>query len=177
MNPDQEVLVDRNSEDCEQTKGESIFVESILEVTKFILSISEIWDKVNQQIKDKSHGRLFAVVHVAHHQHKVTEGDLLMVLRDLGASVGQRIRIDKNLLVGSKDFTLIGRPLLPRDLVNVEATVVEKDLSHKKVIYRTYTKRKIKKANCESKLDLLNQHKLSTFLAFCFSQTRVHDNA
>ena len=48
------------------------------------------------------------------HQHKLTDGDLLMVLRDLGASLGQRIRLEKVLLVGSKDFTLIGRPFLPR---------------------------------------------------------------
>ena len=47
--------------------------------------------------------------------------------------LGQRIRLEKVLLVGSKDFTLIGRPFLPRDQISVEATVVEKTLTHKKV--------------------------------------------
>ena len=47
--------------------------------------------------------------------------------------IGQRIRLEKVLLVGSKDFTLIGRPFLPRDQISVEATVVEKTLTHKKV--------------------------------------------
>ena len=57
-----------------------------------------------------------------------------MVLLNIGAKNGQKIRLDKICLIGSKDFTLLGRPLLPRDLVNVEATVVEKSLSHKKIV-------------------------------------------
>ena len=32
-----------------------------------------------------------------------------------------------------RDFTLLGRPVLPRDLVRVEATVVEKNLSKTEV--------------------------------------------
>jgi hypothetical protein len=36
----------------------------------------------------KDYGRLFAVLMIDKHQHKLTDGDLLMVLRDLGASLG-----------------------------------------------------------------------------------------
>ena len=72
-----------------------------------------------------------------------------MVLDDIGATNGQRIRLEKILLVGSSDFTLVGRPLLPRDLVNVEATVVEKSLSHKKINYYSKGKREIKHTDCE----------------------------
>ena len=89
---------------------------------------------MNEQIENNSYGRLFSVISFDLHMHKVTEGDLLMILSDIGAKNGQRIRLDKVALVGSADFTLLGRPLLPRDLVNVEATVVEKSLSHKKII-------------------------------------------
>ena len=71
-----------------------------------------------------------------------------MVLCDIGAKIGQRIKIEKVLLIGSKDFTLIGRPLLPRDLINVEATVVEKTLSHKKPSLRR-TENKVKKVSCK----------------------------
>lgn len=102
----------------------------------------DVWDKVNGQIADKSHGRLFFVAMMAEHQHKLTSGDLFMVNNDVGASIGQRIKLDKILLLGSKDFTLIGRPFLPRDLVSVEATVVEKNLSHTKLIYFFYNKRR-----------------------------------
>ena len=42
------------------------------------------------------------------------------------------------LLVGSKDFTLFGRPILPRDLVKVEATVVGKFISTPRVHFRFY---------------------------------------
>ena len=45
---------------------------------------------------------------------QVTTGDLVMVLADLGAPLGAKIRLEKLLAVGSKDFTLLGRPILPR---------------------------------------------------------------
>merc|ERR1712141_51306 len=98
------------------------------------LETKEIRSKVNEQITNKSYGRLFAIIAFDNHQYKLTEGDLLMVLLNIGAKNGQKIRLDKICLIGSKDFTLLGRPLLPRDLVNVEATVVEKSLSHKKIV-------------------------------------------
>ena len=114
-------------------------------------SFSEILSKVDEQILKKDHGRLFAVLMIDKHQHKLTDGDLLMVLRDLGASLGQRIRLEKVLLVGSKDFTLIGRPFLPRDQISVEATVVEKTLTHKKVNHFKQTKAftRLRKTQCK----------------------------
>ena len=45
---------------------------------------------------------------------QVTAGDLVMVLADLGAPMGSKIRLEKILAIGSKDFTLLGRPVLPR---------------------------------------------------------------
>ena len=70
-------------------------------------------------------------------------------MTNLGATNGQRIRLEKILLVGSSDFTLVGRPLLPRDLVNVEATVVEKSLSHKKINFYPKGKREVKHTDCK----------------------------
>ena len=44
----------------------------------------------------------------------------------IGAANCQRIRLEKVLFGWIRvDFTLIGRPLFPRDLVNIEATIVE----------------------------------------------------
>jgi len=100
----------------------------------------EVIDKINAQIADQSYGRLFAVVSMEFHQHKVTAGDLLCLNFDLGAPNGAKVRLEKALLVGSKDFTLFGRPLLPRDLINITATVVEKSLSHTKVTFRRMRK-------------------------------------
>lgn len=40
------------------------------------------------------------------------------------------------LMVGAQDFTLLGRPLLGRELVRVEATIIEKTESWPKVQMR-----------------------------------------
>ncbi|XP_042878336.1 39S ribosomal protein L21, mitochondrial-like [Penaeus japonicus] len=92
-------------------------------------------NKVNEQIIKKSHGRLFAVVYVHGHQHLVTPEDLVVVQGVFPPSIGDVIRLEKVLCVGGQDFTLFGRPLLQKDLVNVEATVVEKTLSHCRVYF------------------------------------------
>ena len=57
-----------------------------------------------------------------------------MVQTDIGATLGAKIVINKLLALGSKDFTLLGRPVLPRDLAVVEATVIEKTLSRTKIV-------------------------------------------
>ena len=64
----------------------------------------------------------------------IVSGDLLMVQADLGAPLGAKIILQKLLALGARDFTLLGRPVLPLDLANVEATVIEKTLSRTKVI-------------------------------------------
>uniref|UniRef100_A0A8C7EC78 Large ribosomal subunit protein bL21m n=1 Tax=Nothoprocta perdicaria TaxID=30464 RepID=A0A8C7EC78_NOTPE len=82
------------------------------------------------------YGRLFAVVHFASKQWKVTSEDLIMMDNELEAECGDRIRLEKVLLVGADDFTLIGRPLLGKELVRVEATVIEKTESWPKISMR-----------------------------------------
>lgn len=88
---------------------------------------------VNQKIDQQDFGRLFAVVHFAGHQWKVTNEDLILIENHIEAECGERIRMEKVLLVGSEEFTLIGRPLLGKELVRVEATVIEKTESWPKV--------------------------------------------
>lgn len=88
---------------------------------------------VNNKIIGQDFGRLFAVVHFAGHQWKVTNEDLILVENHIEAECGDRIRMEKVLLVGAQDFTLIGKPLLGKDLVRVEATVIEKTESWPKV--------------------------------------------
>ena len=57
-----------------------------------------------------------------------------MVKTDLGAPLGAKIILQKLMALGGRDFTLLGRPVLPLDLAHVEATVIEKTLSRTKVI-------------------------------------------
>ncbi|XP_012580972.1 PREDICTED: 39S ribosomal protein L21, mitochondrial [Condylura cristata] len=94
---------------------------------------SEVVARVNQLIAGGQYGRLFAVVHFASRQWKVTSEDLILIESHLDAACGERIRLEKVLLVGADDFTLLGKPLLGRDLVRVEATVIEKTESWPKV--------------------------------------------
>ncbi|XP_069865941.1 large ribosomal subunit protein bL21m [Dipodomys merriami] len=94
---------------------------------------TEVVRKVNGLISAGQYGRLFAVVHFAGHQWKVTSEDLILIENELDIQCGDRIRLEKVLLVGAHDFTLLGKPLLSKDLVHVEATVIEKTESWPKV--------------------------------------------
>ncbi|XP_075871793.1 large ribosomal subunit protein bL21m [Nelusetta ayraudi] len=100
---------------------------------------------VNQKIDGQDFGRLFAVVHFAGHQWKVTNEDLILVENHIEAECGDRIRMEKVLLVGAQDFTLIGRPLLGKELVRVEATVVEKTESWPKVHMRFWRRHRFQR--------------------------------
>ncbi|NWW44915.1 RM21 protein, partial [Pedionomus torquatus] len=97
---------------------------------------AEVVQKVNAMIAAGQYGRLFAVVHFASKQWKITSEDLIMMDNVLEAECGDRIRMEKVLLVGADDFTLIGRPLLGKELVRVEATVIEKTESWPKINMR-----------------------------------------
>jgi len=121
-----------------KTKKQREHGVDILDDNEDKIKAEEIINKVNTQIAQNSYGRLFAVVLMEKHQHKITAGDLLMCNHDIGASLGQVIKLDKSLLIGGKDFTLVGRPFLPRDSFKIMATVVEKNLSQHKVCYRQH---------------------------------------
>ena len=117
---------------------------------------------MDDQIRGGSYGRLFAGVYMGTQQRKVTAGDLIMLNYDMGLDIGQEIVLDKVrktfkyiteserdlisffnpsfafqiMFVGGSDFTLLGRPILPRDLVRVDAVVVEKNLDRTRVTFR-----------------------------------------
>lgn len=96
--------------------------------------------------------RYFVVVYVAGKQFKVTTEDLIMLRAPLyGTDVGDRIRLEKVLLVGSNNFTLIGRPLLPSSHVYVEAQLIEKTLEHPKLWFQFHRRRRHRKMRGMSK--------------------------
>ncbi|XP_042311759.1 39S ribosomal protein L21, mitochondrial isoform X1 [Sceloporus undulatus] len=96
----------------------------------------EVVQKVNELIATGQYGRLFAVVHFASRQWKVTSEDLILTENHVQAECGDRIRMEKVLLVGADNFTLLGKPLLGKDLVRVEATVIEKTESWPRINMR-----------------------------------------
>ncbi|XP_055533267.1 39S ribosomal protein L21, mitochondrial [Wyeomyia smithii] len=105
------------------------------------LTGKSVVQQVNQQIASGSEGRLFAVVQLCGKQFKITTGDIVIVEGYWPPTNGDRIRLDKVLVAGGKDFSLIGRPLVSPGLVEVQATIIEKTLSHT----RTHFKKKRRK--------------------------------
>ncbi|XP_077316914.1 large ribosomal subunit protein bL21m isoform X1 [Lithobates pipiens] len=105
----------------------------------------ELVKNVNNLIAARQFGRLFAVVHFASKQWKVTDEDLVLIHVPVEAQCGDRIRLEKVLLVGSDNFTLIGKPLLGKDLVRVEATVIEKTDSHPKINMKFWKRHRYQK--------------------------------
>jgi len=75
----------------------------------------------------------FAVVHIGGHQYKVTEGDEIMV-NTLDAPVRSKILLDKVLLVGTKDQTVIGTPMLTK--AKVHAQIEEHSKTEKVIVFK-----------------------------------------
>ncbi|GFU16275.1 39S ribosomal protein L21, mitochondrial [Nephila pilipes] len=96
----------------------------------------DVLSKINTQIKENSHGRLFAVIQLMEKRFKITAEDIIAVGSYFPAQVGDKIRLEKVLVIGSADFTLLGRPVLHKDLVRVEATVIEKTYIVPRPLYR-----------------------------------------
>lgn len=51
------------------------------------------------------------------------------------------------LLAGGEDFSLIGRPLLQKGLVDVQATIIEKTLTHTKTHFRKKRRKQYMRIN------------------------------
>ncbi|XP_067613239.1 large ribosomal subunit protein bL21m [Eurosta solidaginis] len=107
----------------------------------------DVFNKVNSQLAAQKEGRLFAVVHLCGKQFKITTGDIILVEGYWPPTIGDKIRLDKVLLAGAQDFTLIGRPLLPNGLVNVEATIIEKTLTHTKTHFKKKRRKQYMRIN------------------------------
>ncbi|VDK36060.1 unnamed protein product [Taenia asiatica] len=106
----------------------------------------EVYNEVRKNVAEsvaKNASRYFAVIHFAGKQFKVTNNDLISVKAPLlEAKPGERIRLEKVLLAGNADFSIIGRPLLPRNNVLVTAMVVEKTLQHPSLWYQFHRRRR-----------------------------------
>jgi len=101
----------------------------------------EVIGAVNEQLKEGRQGRLFAGVRVAGKEFHVKAEDLVVVQGRWAPEAGDLIRLEKVLYCGGRDFTLFGRPLLPPDQCCVEATVVEKTLSHTTIWFKNRPKK------------------------------------
>ncbi|XP_034480773.1 39S ribosomal protein L21, mitochondrial [Drosophila innubila] len=106
-----------------------------------------VCDRVNQQVAKSEQGRLFAVVHLCGKQFKVTPGDIILVEGYWPPTIGDEISLDKVLLAGARDFTLIGRPILEPGQVTVKATIIEKTLTHTKTNFKKKRRKQYMRIN------------------------------
>lgn len=103
-------------------------------------------EKVNHHIATGP-GRLFAVIQINAKQYKIVENDLILIERHWPPDVGDELTFEKVLLVGGSSFTLIGKPILPRNLVTVTGTIINKDLTHTKLRYFHVRKKRVHNLN------------------------------
>ncbi|XP_011697514.1 PREDICTED: 39S ribosomal protein L21, mitochondrial [Wasmannia auropunctata] len=108
---------------------------------------TDVTSEINSQIATDRIGRAFAIVQVCGKQFKVTENDIIIIEGFWPPNIGDQLKLEKVLLVGSKDFTLVGRPILNRELVSVDATVIEKTLSHTKTRFRFKPRKQYRRIN------------------------------
>lgn len=80
--------------------------------------------------------RLFAVIHLFGKQRLITTGDLLLTDNAIPLECGQKLLLNKCLVLGGKDFSIIGKPLVDKELFRIDATVVEKTMTDTKLNYR-----------------------------------------
>lgn len=80
--------------------------------------------------------RLFAVIHLFGKQRLITSGDLVLTDNHLPLECGQKLLLNKCLVLGGKDFSIIGKPLVDKELFQIDATVVEKTMTDHRCSYR-----------------------------------------
>ncbi|XP_063708353.1 large ribosomal subunit protein bL21m [Culicoides brevitarsis] len=115
--------------------------------TKHVEASKKVLKNIETLTAKENEGRLFAIVHLLGKQFKVTDGDIILLEGYWAPNIGDKIRIDKVLLAGGKDFTLIGTPLVKPGLVDVQATVIEKTLTHTKTNFKKKKTRQYMRIN------------------------------
>lgn len=117
-----------------------LFLNSLASVSIDTKKNEELNDTINKIQKDAAidlkNKKVFVVVHIAGSQFKVAHNDVLMINQKIAAECGDLIKLEKVLAIGGRNFTLFGQPLLKREMVNVEAMVMEKTKGEKKHVFK-----------------------------------------
>ena len=96
----------------------------------------------SQDILDK---KVFAIVHIGGKQFKIANNDVIMIHKKIEAECGDIIRLEKVLAIGGRNFTLIGQPLLKREIANIQGIVVEKTKGEKKIAFKKKRRKNYKR--------------------------------
>ena len=99
---------------------------------------------------------LFVVVFLCGKQHKITVDDFILVTQIHCLEVFSEIYLEKVLLIGSVNWSLIGTPIIPKGMVKVKATVLEHKLTEPLIVFKM-KKHNYKKTNIHRSLTTLLQ--------------------
>jgi large subunit ribosomal protein L21 len=86
---------------------------------------------------------MFAVTQIAGSQHKVMKDDVVLSEKLADAKVGDQLVFDKVLLVGTRDYTAVGRPYV--GTAKVYATVEEQTLSNRIIVFKKKRRKNYKR--------------------------------
>ncbi|CAM6090615.1 unnamed protein product [Calypogeia fissa] len=87
----------------------------------------------------------FAVVQVGSHQFKVTPGDMIYTEKLKYADINDKLLLNKVLLLGSLNQTIIGRPIIPD--AGVLAAVEEIALDAKVIVFKKKRRKNYRRTN------------------------------
>ncbi|XP_046843960.1 50S ribosomal protein L21, mitochondrial-like [Xenia sp. Carnegie-2017] len=97
---------------------------------------NDVLIKVKEEAKSAQRsGNIFAIVHIGGSQFKVSLNDTIMVNK-LPVEIGTRIKIEKVLVLGSENFTIVGCPLVQNGSSEVQATIVEHIKDRKIIVFK-----------------------------------------
>ncbi|GAB2298856.1 hypothetical protein Dimus_032935 [Dionaea muscipula] len=93
----------------------------------------------------KRYEPIFAVVQIGSHQFKVSNGDYIYTERLKYCEVNDKLILNKVLLLGSQNQTIIGRPIVPDAAVH--AVVEEHALDAKVIIFKKKRRKNYRRTN------------------------------
>jgi large subunit ribosomal protein L21 len=85
---------------------------------------------------------MYAVVVTGGKQHRVREGDLLRVEKIEG-EVGATVALDRVLMIGKEDGTVVGTPTVPG--ATVRAEIVRQGLARKILVFHKKRRKRFRK--------------------------------
>ncbi|CAB3403008.1 unnamed protein product [Caenorhabditis bovis] len=103
----------------------------------------EVYKSIGNELADERN-KLFAVVYINGRQWKISNGDLISLEGNLPLCVGDEIKLEKILMIGGRNFSIFGRPLLHNHQAQVDAVVVEKKLKSPELKYTHINHRQTK---------------------------------
>ncbi|CAK84845.1 unnamed protein product (macronuclear) [Paramecium tetraurelia] len=86
----------------------------------------------------------FAVCKIGNSQYKVVKDDQIITEFMEGLDINTTIELDQVLMVGAKDYTVLGRPFVEN--AKVLATVEQQTLSEKELIYKKKRRKRYQKS-------------------------------